>query len=113
MIAGSPLRPADPACIADALAYALLYDGNRRVHHADGIMAHITAERLIQHLARAGFVLMRQEPATAPTKIQIYEIAQIQISGLACSRIDGYPDFHTSGNSDRQTNGFPSMRIST
>jgi hypothetical protein len=27
----------------------------------------ITAERLIQHLARAGFVLMRSEPAAAPT----------------------------------------------
>jgi hypothetical protein len=30
-------------------------------------MARITAERLIRHLARSGFVLMRQEPGAAPT----------------------------------------------
>jgi len=63
----APLRPADPAEVADALAYALRYDGKRRVHHADGVMARITAERLIRHLERAGFVLMRSEPAAAPT----------------------------------------------
>src|SRR3954451_24331285 len=57
-----PLRPADPADVADALAYALRYDGNRRVHHADEVMARITAEHLIRHLAQAGFVLMRTEP---------------------------------------------------
>ena len=62
-----PLRPADPADVADALAYALRYDGKRRVHHADGVMARITAERLIRHLERAGFVLMRSEPSPAPT----------------------------------------------
>ena len=52
---------------ADALAHALRYDGKRRVHHADGAMARITAEHLIRHLAQAGFVLMRQEPGAAPT----------------------------------------------
>jgi hypothetical protein len=30
-------------------------------------MARITAERLIGHLERSGFVLMRQEPGAAPT----------------------------------------------
>jgi hypothetical protein len=67
MTDASPLRPADPTEVADALAYALRYDGNRRVHHADGAMARITAEHLIRHLAQAGFVLMRQEPGAAPT----------------------------------------------
>ena len=61
------LGPADPADVADALAYALRYDGRRRVHHADDAMARITAERLIRHLERAGFVLMRSEPVPAPT----------------------------------------------
>src|SRR5690242_9333478 len=56
--------PADSPDIADALA--LLYDSYRRVHHADDAMARITAERLIQHLARPGAVLMRTEPAAAP-----------------------------------------------
>ena len=67
MTTDSPLRPADPADVADALAYALRYDGKRRVYHADDAMARITAEWLIRHLERAGFVLMRSEPSPAPT----------------------------------------------
>jgi hypothetical protein len=67
MSTAPPLRPADSAEVADTLAYALRYDGKRRVHHADDAMARITAERLIRHLQRAGFVLMRQEPGEAPT----------------------------------------------
>jgi hypothetical protein len=67
MTSASTLRPADSAEVADALAYALRYEGKRRVHHADSVMARITAEYLIGHLARAGFVLMRSEPAAAPT----------------------------------------------
>jgi hypothetical protein len=67
MTSASPLRFADSTELADALAYALRYDGKRRVHHADDAMARITAERLIRHLERCGFVLMRQEPGAAPT----------------------------------------------
>jgi hypothetical protein len=63
----STLRSTALAEVADALAYALLYDGKRRVHHADDVMARITAERLIRHLERSGFVLMRREPGAAPT----------------------------------------------
>jgi hypothetical protein len=58
---------ADSPEVAAALAYALLYDGKRRVHHADDAMARITAERLIRHLTHSGFVLMRQELGAAPT----------------------------------------------
>jgi hypothetical protein len=61
------LRPADPIEVADALAYALRYDGKRRVYHADDAMARITAERLFRHLEQAGFVLMREAPGAAPT----------------------------------------------
>jgi len=63
----STLRPTDPADVAGALAYALRYDGNRRVHHADDVMARITAEYLIRHLVQAGFILMREPPGAAPT----------------------------------------------
>jgi hypothetical protein len=67
MTDASTLRPADSAEVADALAYALRYDGNRRVHHADGVMARIAAEYLIRHLTRSGFVVMRATPGAAPT----------------------------------------------
>jgi len=36
--------------VAEALSFALRYDGRRRVHHADEAMAQITADRLVQHL---------------------------------------------------------------
>src|SRR5271168_4247796 len=48
------LRPATADEIADALSFALRYQGRKRVHHADDMMARITAERLIQHLTASG-----------------------------------------------------------
>ena len=59
------LRPADPIEAAGALAYALRYDGKRRVYHTDDAMVRITAEWLIRHLEQAGFVLMRAAPTTS------------------------------------------------
>jgi hypothetical protein len=62
-----PLRPATADEIADALSFALRYQGRKRVHHADDVMARITAERLVQHLEGSGFVLMKGPPRVAPT----------------------------------------------
>ena len=63
----SPLRPASEEEIADSLAFGLRFDGRKRVHHADGVMARITAERLVRHLQASGFVLMKRPVAAAPT----------------------------------------------
>ena len=54
------LIPADPSDLADAIAYALRFHGRKRVHNADEIMAAIVARRLVEHLERAGFVLMKR-----------------------------------------------------
>jgi hypothetical protein len=59
------LRPATPDEIAETLSFALRYDGRKRVHHADDAMARITAERLVRHLERSGYVLMKKPPAAA------------------------------------------------
>ena len=59
------LRFATPDEIADALVFALQYSGRKRVHHADEAMARITADRLVQHLEKCGFVLMKHAPAPA------------------------------------------------
>jgi hypothetical protein len=61
------LRPATADEIADALSFALRYQGRKRVRHADDMMARITAERLVQHLEASGFVLMKGPPRAAPT----------------------------------------------
>ena len=54
------LTPADPRDIADALAFALRFDGRKRVHSADELMSAIVAKRLVEHLERAGFVVMKR-----------------------------------------------------
>ena len=54
------LTPADSSDVADALAYALRFEGRKRVHNADEIMAEIVAKRLVEHLERAGFVIMKR-----------------------------------------------------
>ncbi len=47
--------------IADALA-ALSFHGRKRTYNADEIMAEIVARRLVEHLERAGFVVMKRPP---------------------------------------------------
>ena len=56
------LTPADPCDIASALAYALRFQGRKRVHNADEIMAEIVAKQLVDHLERSGFVFMKRAP---------------------------------------------------
>ncbi len=46
--------------LADALVFALRFQGRNRVHNADEIMAEIVAKRLVEHLERAGFVVMKR-----------------------------------------------------
>ncbi len=36
------------------------YWGRKRVHNADEIMSEIAAKRLVEHLERAGFVVMKR-----------------------------------------------------
>jgi hypothetical protein len=57
------LTLAKPDDIADALAFALRYSGRKRVNDAGEIMASVVAKRLVEHLERAGFVVMKKPPA--------------------------------------------------
>ena len=56
------LTPADPKDLADALAFALRYSGRKRVHDAAEMMAGIVAKRLVEHLERSGFVVIKKPP---------------------------------------------------
>ena len=53
-----------PEDLAAAIAFALRYAGRKRVHNADEIMSEIVAKRLVEHLQRDGFFVMRR--ATDP-----------------------------------------------
>ena len=56
------LTPAAPDDLADALAFALRFDGRKRKHDAAEMMARIVAKRLVEHLDRCGFVVMKKPP---------------------------------------------------
>jgi hypothetical protein len=56
------LTPATPEDLAEALAFALRYSGRKRTHHAGEMMAAIVAKRLVEHLERSGFVVMKKPP---------------------------------------------------
>ena len=56
------LTPATPEDLADALAFALRYSGRKRTHDAGEMMAAIVAKRLVEHLERSGFVVMKKPP---------------------------------------------------
>ncbi len=58
----TPASPASPDDLVSALAYALRFQGRKRVHNADEIMAEIVAKRLVEHLERVGFVVMKRAP---------------------------------------------------
>jgi hypothetical protein len=65
------LRPATAKEIADSLAFSLRFEGRKRVHHADDMMARITADRLVRHLEASGFVLMKLPGAAAPSSTRL------------------------------------------
>jgi len=55
-----PTGSTPPPPMVETLSFALRYDGLRRVHHSDDIMAQITAERSAAHLEQCGFVVMKK-----------------------------------------------------
>lgn len=61
------LRPASMDEVKETLCFALRFDGRKRIHQADIMMAQITAERLIRQLERSGFVLMKKPGLAAPS----------------------------------------------
>ena len=52
------LRPATRDELTQSLSFALRFNGRKRERGADEIMANITAERLVEHLERSGYVVM-------------------------------------------------------
>jgi hypothetical protein len=58
----SALSPATFEDVAYALAFALRFSGRKRVHNADELLSSIVAKRLVEHLERSGFVVMKKPP---------------------------------------------------
>ncbi len=56
------LTPASAEDVAEALAFALRFEGRKRVNDAGEFMAAIVAKRLVRYLERCGFVVMKRPP---------------------------------------------------
>jgi len=56
------MEEAKPEDIEQSIAFALMYNGRKRTHEADRIMAQIVAKHLVDHLRRSNFVIMRRPP---------------------------------------------------
>ena len=58
------LRPATRDELMQALSFTLRFNGRRRVHaHTEDLaMARVTAEPLLEHLERSGYVVMHKPP---------------------------------------------------
>jgi hypothetical protein len=56
------MEEAKPEDIEQSIAFALMYNGRKRTHEADQLMAHIVARHLVEHLHRSNFVIMRRPP---------------------------------------------------
>ncbi|HEY1885910.1 MAG TPA: hypothetical protein VGG86_07635 [Roseiarcus sp.] len=65
------LTPAAPADVADSISFALRWSGRKRVHDSDALAASIAADRIVRHLERCGYVLMKRSPlsGSAPPNV--------------------------------------------
>lgn len=62
-------RPEKIDQLEDALA--LRFRGRRRIRHADELLAAIVAERLAEHLAESGFVIMKRLPSVGASALDV------------------------------------------
>ena len=56
------LTLAQPDDLADALSFALRHEGRKSQHDSDKLNADIVAQRLVRHLDRARYVVMKKPP---------------------------------------------------
>jgi hypothetical protein len=56
------LTPAEPYDLANALSFALRFEGHKSQHDADRLNADIVAKRLVRSLDKAGYVVMKKPP---------------------------------------------------
>jgi hypothetical protein len=86
------LTPAGPDDLAAALAFALKFEGRKRWHDADALMADIVAKRLVRHLERARYVVMERPPLGAHSAVargfgqRLASAATIDTLGQQCAR---------------------------
>ena len=59
------LKPATRDDLVQAVAHGLQFEGCKRIHHADEFMARIAAEKLVDHIQRCNYVVMKRPSVPA------------------------------------------------
>ena len=57
-----PLKPATREDLIQAFSHGLQFEGRKRIRHADEFMARIAAEKLVDHIQRCNYVVMKRPP---------------------------------------------------
>ena len=57
------LKPAESGDLAESIAFALCFSGRKRVHDFETFTARIAADRIVRHLERSGYVVMKKPPS--------------------------------------------------
>ncbi len=60
-------RPATAEELAEALSFALRFNGRKPFPQSHVLMARVTAEHLVQHLHRCGFEVTKRPATIAPS----------------------------------------------
>jgi hypothetical protein len=63
------LTVTEPDDLADTLSFALRHEGRKSQHDSDKLNADIVAKRLVRHLDRAGYVVMKKPPLGGHDKV--------------------------------------------
>jgi hypothetical protein len=63
------LTPAQPDDLANSLSFALRHEGRKSQHDSDRLNADIVAKRLVRHLDRAGYVVMKKSPLEGHSQV--------------------------------------------
>ena len=61
-----PETPSDRDALIQTVAHGLLFQGRKRIHHADQLAAHLAAEKVVEHLMLCGYRLTKGPPREAP-----------------------------------------------
>lgn len=70
MTDSAPLQPPRPATddeVVETVAFALRYEGRRRVRDADDAMARIAAARVVRLLRTSGYTVSKAATTAAPS----------------------------------------------
>ena len=57
------LKPAEADDLAESIAFALCFSGRKRAHDSETFPARIAADRIVRHLERCGFVVLKKPPS--------------------------------------------------